>query len=434
MGNLRTVKQPSSKFLSNIVRLLSANAVNNLVALVVTLFAARILGPIEFGRLGLTVAIITLLPLVHDFGLNTALIKHHQKPLATIQIPVGTTFFTVLLVKILLAVTTLLVTLIAAPFISLNLFPTFVGNENLLEISVLSGGLLSLWITLRASEQAKQEYKAIEINTLYYALLRILSAVVLFSFIGVTIITTLLALYVLPLVIFMLIRPIIVYLRAPYALRPLNPTRDELHTLYSLWQYGKWIGISAFCFVALSRLPQFVLEQRANTAAVGTYSAALSFLAAFSLLNDAVRLVMLPRASGLSSIQERLHFRKQIRLFLPKYTLLMVVAVPSMSAAAIIFLGSAYSDSISVLFILSISTVTGMYLGIFNTLVHAHERPQYDALVNVCRLVALLALLLLVPPTPLWAAIALSITQVAGEIVLYALIQRIDVKTNEESK
>ncbi|WP_281416214.1 lipopolysaccharide biosynthesis protein [Deinococcus aestuarii] len=428
MESLRTARKDPSGFLGTILRLVSANVINNLVSLAVTLFAARALGPVEFGKVGLALSIVMLLPLVYDFGLSTALVKHHQKPIAAIRGPIEASVVPVLRVKTVLALAMVMLALVFTPFLNSAVFPTLAGTGSLLVLSAVSGGLLSLWATLRAAEQARQEYRAIEKNTFLYALLRGVSALVLFHFSGVTATTTLLALYVLPLALFVLGHSLLGNSAVPLGPVLLRSQPGEGQVLRALWRYGGWVGVSASSFVALSRLPQFVLEHRATTAEVGTYSAALTFLAAFSLLNDAVRLVMLPRASGLSTAQERARFRKQVRGFLPRYAVLMAIATPVVAAAALVLLGEPYRASIPVLLILSITTLTGMYLGIFNTLLHAHEQPQYDAAVNIGRLVVLLALLLTVPPTPLWAAAALAVTQILGEVVLYFLVSRLEAK------
>jgi O-antigen/teichoic acid export membrane protein len=61
--------------LKSIGSVLAANIFNNLASFLITVFAARMLGPLEFGILAVAITITLLFSLFTDFGLNTALVR-----------------------------------------------------------------------------------------------------------------------------------------------------------------------------------------------------------------------------------------------------------------------------------------------------------------------------------------------------------------------
>lgn len=89
-------------------------------------------------------------------------------------------------------------------------------------------------------------------------------------------------------------------------------------------------------------------------------------------------------------------------------------------------LGAAHAAGAPLLLVLGLATLATAYLGLHNTLLHAHGRPQLDAAVNLLRLAALALLLALLPARALDVALAYAVVLVAGELLLTVLVRHLD--------
>ncbi len=157
------------------------------------------------------------------------------------------------------------------------------------------------------------------------------------------------------------------------------------------------MAATAVIYALLWRLPQFVLSHRASGAEVEYYSAGITFIAVFTLMNDSLRMVLLPRVAGIRTTSGRKEFRDSMRRWARPYFLVMGAVVVVSWAVQVFLLGAAYRPGIPVFIILSLGTIATLYGGLLNSLVHSHGVPYLDTAANSVKFVALGVGLFLVP-------------------------------------
>lgn len=417
------MSQLSSDFIRNSAKIFTSSSINNLVFFAISIFAAKTLSLEDFGEIGLSLSLIVLIPFVLDFGINASIVKHSQRPLSGISVSIQDLSKAVLMVKLFLCVCIFILSILIN--YNRSLFPYIDSfSQSFLFLSLLSGGLLSIWNFIRSYDQAKSNFRKIQNMTLYYAIIRAVSAYILFSFLGINFSTVVSAIYVIPLAF--LILPTIFDRRLDFYIFSLTSesSRSEwTNAIKYLWNYSKWIGISSLIFVVISRLPQFVLEWKGMRSEVGFFSAALTFISVFSLINDSVKVIVLPKVSAISDGAGRQNYKNKLTSSLPLYIFLMLLLTGILTSVAYSVLGKDHYPSIVVLLILSCSTAITVYIGMFNVLIHSLEKPHYDALINIARLCLLFVILMIIPPNSIYYAAALAVTMILGEFTLFLKIK-----------
>lgn len=405
--------------LRSIGSVLAANIFNNLASFLITVFAARMLGPLEFGILAVAITITLLFSLFTDFGLNTALVRLYNAGGETEECDLLPTIVGWKLLLVIVIIPAAFMLKHAAVFF----LPSFAGYGNLLYFSFVSGALLSLWSTIRAVEQARREFTVFTRYTMAYGILRIMSAGFLFTTGKVSALSLLFALYAAPLTVLMFyswhsrcrtLWPSIVK----------TPLRVKLFVLKRAFSYSFWVAVSGISYTMLARVPQLTLGRGGQLEQVGLYSAGLTFIAVFSLLNEAVRTVLLPDVATLNKEDGRQAFRQKLAAGTPLFFIVGLAALAAMSLLQLYVLGEAYDASVNVFLILGAATMVTMYTGFYNLLVHSYGIPSLEAGVNVARVVILVVLSWMLPPTAISAAFTFASVLVAGELLLYFLVKQ----------
>jgi O-antigen/teichoic acid export membrane protein len=402
----------------SLTRILGANVVNNLISLSVTIVAARSLGPQQFGALSFAISLMTMLSLFLDFGFGVSLIRLLNKlddPLERSDLIKAVLRWDGLLLAVAIALAYPLQQLLG------RMLPVVSGAGWLLGCAIVTGGLLNIWTTIRTIDQARRDFRSFERFTYAYAGLRLVAAVSL-PLIGISVLSVFAALYTAPLVILLLVN----WLRRGVLFRPgALALRDQVVLLRRALSYGIWVFVSAISFTLLSRLPQLVLARLGSPTELGVYGAALTFLAGFSMFNDALRTVLLPEVASFTEAEQRRRFEDRLRKWGPIMLGTMVAALAAASLLQRFVLGAQYRESIPIFIVLGIGTVITIYIGIFNTLVHSYGVPKVEAIVNVLRVVALATLLFVAPKTSLATALAYAAVTIAGEAGLFAMIHKL---------
>jgi O-antigen/teichoic acid export membrane protein len=424
-GTLRGVW--SGSLPQKVTGILGANAFNNFAAFLITVYAARAFGPEEFGRLALAISFTTMLSLILDFGLSITLVRIYN--IETSPDERAGYIRTILGFKVL-SLLALVPFAFVLQAITTQVLPVLSGYGGLVYVAFLSGGLHSIWTTVRAVEQARRDFRSFSRYTFTYGVLRFLGIGTLLLFYEASPTSVLGVLYALPLIGLILYswfsgyRP---YWSAPAVHACRSSPYSRLKTAFT---YSIWVALSAICYTQLFYLPQFMLARTANETEVGLYGAGLTFVAAFSLVNEALRTVILPDVTALSSSSDRLAFRRRFFRLGPAFFSVALFALGFTAFAQYYLLGGAYIASIPIFIILSLATIVTIYLGIFNLLVHSHGIPRLEATNNLARVAALTLLLLIVPKTAMSACLTLACVLVVGELIVYALLRFRDAGHN----
>ncbi len=407
--------------------ILTANAVNNVVSFVILIWSARAFGPELFGVLALAISITTLFWMLLDFGASVALVRLYNTETSPCER--ARLVREVLMLRV--AILVLLVPLAFALERSATwLFPIVEGHEGLIYLAFFSSGLLSFWGTMRSIEQASRRFVSFQRYTLAYAALRSACAATVFlgGFSSIT--TVFVSLYTVPLAGLLILGWFTGYrslLRRPAGSKDESPRKNLVPAaLKRVFAYGAWVAVSTLCYTGLLRLPQFFLANTGNARETGLYSAALTFVAVFSLMNDALRTVILPDVSALKTTHTRDEFRRRFVRLGPTFFAVMILVLSVMVFAQYFVLGGNYRASIPIFLILGVAIIISVYLGVFNTLIHSYGVPRLDATNNLLRLAVLALFLWLVSPTVIVASLAFGAVLMAGELRVYSIIRRKD--------
>ena len=179
-----------------LVTVLGANVFNNFSSFVIIIVAARLLGITEFSKLSLAIAVTTNLASVLDFGTSVALVRlynvasDHNERISLIRLMNKW--------KICLLILTVCFSFPLGTLI-MRYFPILEGTGLLINLAIISGGMLSVWITTRAIEQSQKKFHVFQRYNIIYGLLRLITAVVFFLFNQISTTSVIISLYILPL-------------------------------------------------------------------------------------------------------------------------------------------------------------------------------------------------------------------------------------------
>jgi O-antigen/teichoic acid export membrane protein len=403
-----------------VARVLFANVLNNSASFVVIVHAARRYGPEEFGKLGLVLSIMMFAATLLDCGSSISFVRNfnntsdprHREHLASalIRFKVGAAAIVLLLS-------------FPCALLLRAAFPVLRGHEVLLTLGVLSAALLSLWTSVRALEQARRDFASFaRYNYVYGGLRLVVYGVLLAAGIkGLAVVIW--SQYTFPLIL-LLAWTLLWRERRTWA--SFGETINDLAlSLRSLLAYGWWLAAATLCSSLLLRLPQFALARNASAHDLGLYGAAMSFLAAFTMVNDAVASVIVPDASSLTSAASRIEFRRAFFQHLPALSGLLALLLVCCMLAQRLLLGHAYSESVPLFAILGCTTAVNICLSAHNTMIHAYGRPQLLFLSDFARVLVLLgAISLIHHPGSVEVAALYGVVLVGGNTILALYLGR----------
>lgn len=274
--------------------------------------------------------------------------------------------------------------------------------------------MLNLWTGLRAADQAREDFAGFAKANLVFAGVRLaLAGTALFSGSWIAV---MLGLFAAPV-------GAIVLLKAPKVLRLITIETDLI--LGRTIRYAGFVFVSSVCYAALIALPMAVAGWRLDPVAIGTIGIAATFVGPISLLNNALRLVLLPRVSTSENpISPTMSPKRWMAaIILPVACVLLVWLVSE----------HVYSDRFplagAVTTITVAATILVVALGLLNMDVHRLGTPGLEAVVNLCRLLVTAPLLWLAGTSVLQLSITAAALLVIGEAALFAAVRTRGAKT-----
>jgi O-antigen/teichoic acid export membrane protein len=414
-------KLKSHPKIETLVTVLGANIFNNFSSFVIIIVAARLLGQSEFSKLSLAFAVTTNLSCLLDFGTNISLVRLYN--VASDSNEKINLIRAINKWKISLLIMTLCLSFPMGKLI-IQTFPILEGTGLLINLSVISGGMLSSWTTIRAIEQAQKNFQAFKKYTTIYGLLRLITAVVFFLFNQISTTSVIISLYILPLLILISYKQIKEI--QSYKHQNIIFNFNEFKLLKPIFSYGILVGISGILFTLMYQIPQFILAKIADAREISFYGAGLTFIPLFLLTNDAIRTIILPDVSAIKDYEGRQLFRKQLWQISPIFFGLMISALLIISCIQYFLLGEAYKASIPVFLAMGFGTLVAMYLGYSNTLIHSIGIPHLGAIINIISTIILTLLGLTLQKSAFFMSFLLGIILISGEVSTYFIVKNID--------
>lgn len=410
--------------ISNVFMLLCANFFNNAVTFFTNILVANKVGPESFGIFSLAVSIMMMVNFIFDMGLNLALVRFfniYQKDEEYQK--------TVLLSLLLVRFAILGLLIVSAFFVSptlmtlLHLAPV---HKTLILISIVTGGILTLWVYFQSYMQAHKRFTKLASYLFGYGVLRILFLVIFFAISPVVpnLGGLLSYLYTAPVSVVALlgIIPIMVYMYS----RRLPSLWAVLKPLKEIMKYSKWVALSSISYSLVLRAIQFVLALRTSKYELGILSAGFVFTLAFSTLNMAIRAVFFPHVTSFEKKTEMKSYYLRIKKMGPYYMGFAVVGILILTFLQISLLGKEYVTALPVFLITSAALAITVFLGLWSMMVHTLMHPEIDAAVNISRLVVACLIVYFVSPNlgAIGGALAYAIPLLLGEIFMVLYVRK----------
>ncbi len=300
-----------------------------LLALVGNVASARVLGPVDFGRFGLVMAVVTICGTLADLGLTYTAIKFIAQFVAEKDARSGMVARLYLGLRVLTGTSTaLLVFLLAAPIAQ--------GVLNQSDLTpYLQVGSLTL-VALAISSYPGTVLVGLE-QFGRLGLAGLLNAVITLG--GILLLLATGSLNLTSLVVWNVALPIVSTLPAWFLL-PAGwlPWRSGPHRgtlapqgglMRSMFDFSKWIFFSNLGSIIVAQGDLLLLGRLADPATVGVYSVALTLAMRLDVLNQSLFTVMMPRAS-------RLRGRVEIRRYLRRVLTGSLVLAGALALAALV--------------------------------------------------------------------------------------------------
>lgn len=412
----------SSMAIRSIGGILIAGAVNNIAAFIMTMLVARELGPRDFGQLGVMLAVMMFAGSILDCGTSVSAVRSYKNDIGGRS----TLLRTMLGWKWLLAVA---VTACAWPAADIGSGLFFGGNGATraeFTWTIAGAGLMAVWVSVRALFQAREEFVALSVVTYIYAGMRGIALVGAVLMQRRDAADFFVAIYVVPLLIILPAASLVLLRRSG-----MERTEGDgggldqaCRRIGGLLGYGRWVAISSIAYASLWRLPQFRLSHAGGSEELGYYTVGLTFVAVFTLLNDSVRTVMLPRVAAMNGNEDRQNFRSAIRRWVGLYYVGMALLVAFLVMVQVLVLGEQYRLGVPIFLVLSLGVTLTLHAGLLNSLVHSHGVPHLDAGANVLKVLVLGAVFFVIPARGLEVAAAFALVMALGEWSLTLVVRR----------
>ena len=413
-------------FLSSVACIMTANVVNNATIFAANIIIARNYGQEFFGLFSIAVNIALLTLSVSEFGMNYSMIrlykKHSADPAKSRAVLLTNLYFKFLMLLILIVLG------LVGGRIFAGVLMHDAGRGALAAIALASGGILGLWSFIRAYFQAVERFKAIAVQTIIYALLRMsLLGSLLLWYSTTSEELLLLTVYVIPLLI-------ILWWGISQVKTRVTRFRIETREFFSAGaesiRYSWWIALTGISFVLIQQSLIYIVSIVGGVKEVALLSAGLVFTAVFSLINDAICQVLFSKLAGLSPDRIGEYRRRLLRLA-PMFALGSVLIIIALSTVMILFLGENYTRSLPIFWITGFGTALTACIGYYSMVMHTIQRPQIGAYVNFTTLVCfcLIGVILMKYVSLIAVVVAYVLALTGGELAKSILIDRAVFKT-----
>jgi O-antigen/teichoic acid export membrane protein len=398
-----------------------ANAVNNATIFIANIIIARKYGQESFGLFSLAVNIALLTLTISEFGMNYSMIrlykKHIDDPAKSRAVLLANMYFKVLVLLFLVGFGC-----IAGRFIA-DTFMHDAGRWMLAGVALVSGGIIGLWSFTRAYFQVVGRFRAIAVQTIIYALLRMMILGGLFLWPGLASEEfLLLAVYIFPLSLILWWG--IYHVKNSVGLFRIG-VNELLVTSAECINYSWWVAVTGISFVLMQQSMVFIVSIVGGIKQVALLSAGLVFTAVFSMINDAICQVLYAKVAGLSPDRIGEYKRRLLRLA-PFFLAGSLVIISVLSIVMVLFLGEKYTKSLPIFWVTGFGAALTAFISYYSMVMHTIQRPQIGAYVNLAMLVCFcLSGVLLMKYVSLLAVVAAYVIFLAtGELLKSMLVNR----------
>lgn len=305
------------------------------------IMVARILGPADFGLLIVAITTLTLIADITDLGINTTLVRFVPKYIK--NNPVISYQFLKLALKLKLVLLAVVIILgwFLAPFLASVIFKKEILTLPL-KVAFFGVGGVILFFFSTSALQALQRFwiwSGIQIGVNALRLLVIISL----WYVGLSGLISSLSVYI--------VMPIVGFLVSLFFL----PTgflkvKKEFSVARQFFQYSKYVALFTLLAAFSAKLDTFISARLLSSEKVGFYGAASQLVIVVPQIVTALGTVMAPKMASLSNKLELIAYLKKAQVLVIGLASLGLLALPVVILLIPIIYGSAYAQSVPVLF------------------------------------------------------------------------------------
>lgn len=340
---------------------------------------ARVLGPADFGLLTVSIATLTLIADIADFGTNTGLIKFVS---STITSNKDRAFrFLKLSLEIKLAVW---IGVVVFGFLVSPLLAEFIFSKPELtlplRLSTIGVGGALLFTFATSTFQSFQKYISWSVLNILTNLFRLLAIIVLVFTQQISLISGLLAYIIFPFLGFS-----ISLLFIPT--KSIFLAKEEYKLTKEFLNYNKWVGIFTLIAAVSARLDTFITASLLTARELGLYSAANQLTSVIPQLIGALGVVAAPKFSSFQSKKEMLTYFKKFQLMVLGLSGLGVLILPLAVYFIPIIYGIEYSQAVVPFIVLVLSMLVFLVsVPLHSSIIFYFGKPEVFVWVSITHL------------------------------------------------
>lgn len=281
---------------------------------------ARFLGPADFGLLIISIATLTLIADIADFGTNTGLIRFVSSHLNSDKNKALKFLKLGLQIKIIVWMLILLIGFFLAPFLANSIFKKDALLLPLRLVMVGVGGAL-LFTYATTSLQAFQKYFVWSFVNISSNLLRLMLIFLLVLGNQLNLTTGLISFIALPFLGFSLS---LLFLPTKQILS----VKGEIEVSSQFLKFNRWVAIFTIIAAVSSRLDTFLNARLLNAQDVGIYASANQLTQVIPQIVGALGAVAAPKFASFQSKTDMLKYFKKFQLMVLGVSLLIVLFIP----------------------------------------------------------------------------------------------------------
>lgn len=355
-----------------------------MVGMIFTVITARAFGPTAFGLFSALNAIVTLLSSIGDFGISAALVNFLPKVTDRRQTIISVTFWFQVIVSLIISL--ILITLSA---FHQSIVP---GSQTVhfIIISVLTGAYILQGFALGIFNAEKKFFQASFIQGLDSTVKLVIVTSLFFSN-SMNIELALLA------NVFSCFLSLIYGFAGEFKnIRPIFP-RAQLAEVFA---FSKWIALSRFFSVMISRVDILLLNLMVGGFEAGIFAAASRITLLFALLVSSLGAVISPRFSAFSRRHEILAYLKKVSLLVTGVSIFMLLTILVADPLIKIIFGAKFTASIPVFQALTVAMIPFLFTVVtVPPLLYSFNQPRFLAKITIIQTVVLVVLDILLIPT-----------------------------------
>jgi len=357
----------------------SGSIINGALGALFFVFAARFLGPSNFGLMSVAIAFMTLVTDISDLGVDTGIVRFVGKNTDTKNLKAHKYLKLGLVMKVTVGLVVFLTFFATSGLISKYIFnkPELGLPLRLISFGILGSLLFSFSIHTFQAYQKFWHWSSLYVGTNFLRLFIILVLIAL----GVVNIENTLASYVLmPFVGFAFS---FIFLPKGFlkAKNYKSVSKDFFH-------YNKWVALMTAVAATSSRLDTFIAARLLTFDQVGIYSAANQLVQIVPQIAGSLGTVIAPKMAAKSDLTDLLDYLKKSQMLVTTIAVLGLLAIPIATFFIPIFYGANYLSSVPVFIVLLIAMLVFLFsIPIHNSIFYYFSYPKLFFYLSIGHLV-----------------------------------------------